>query len=133
MRLEQILTRWAHRDAAGETPSPPPLLAGRWRNEHGSVLELTIDGDRLGGTFVAAIGDARVSGPISGYVRGDIVAFAVLWPASTRSLAAWVGQLVDEHGAPVLKTNWHLVLDVPDDEEPSAQWATVLTGADTFR
>jgi len=28
---------------------------------------------------------------------------------------------------------WHLVVDIPDDNDKTALWATVHTGADAFR
>jgi hypothetical protein len=133
MKLEDILARWTHLEAAASGVTPSALLAGRWVNEHGSVAELTVEGDRIGGTFMTTVGSVKLTGPISGFVRGDIVAFSVLWPESTHSLSAWVGQLVDHQGEPALKTSWHLVVDIPDAEEPAGQWATVLTGSDTFR
>jgi hypothetical protein len=70
---------------------------------------------------------------VTGFVRGDIIAFSVLWPPPMRSLTSWVGQVVDVAGAPVLKTLWHLIVDIPDADEPMSLWTTVHTRADTFR
>jgi hypothetical protein len=139
MTLEQVLARWARGLADADTERPPPrpeaLVAGRWTNEYGSVADISVDGDRLGGTYTSAVGggDASLSGPISGFVRGDIVAFSVLWPAQLRSITSWVGQVVDVDGVSELKTLWKLIVDIPDADEASSLWATVHTGADTFR
>jgi len=108
-------------------------VAGRWTNEYGSVVELTVEGHTVSGTFTAGGLGKPTAGPLTGWVSGDIVAFSVRWPLATHSLTSWVGQVVDEGGAPALKTMWHLIIDIPDVDEKAALWATVHTGADTFR
>lgn len=135
MRLEQVLAQWAKGTSVSGTTQKPTSLAGRWTNEYGSVAELDVDGDRVSGTYTSAVGGATgsMSGPINGFVRGDIVAFAVLWPVGMRSITSWVGQVVELNGAPVLKTLWHLIIDIPDADEATGLWTTVHTGADTFR
>ncbi|HJV60927.1 MAG TPA: avidin/streptavidin family protein [Albitalea sp.] len=143
MRLEQVLARWARTSAAARrapasapSPSQSPV-AGRWTNEYGSVADITVDGDRIRGTYTTAVAGGTapepLAGPISGFVRGDVVAFSVLWPPYMHSITSWVGQVVDVDGEPQLKTLWHLIVDIPDADEPSGLWATVHTGSDTFR
>ncbi|HEY0858759.1 MAG TPA: avidin/streptavidin family protein [Albitalea sp.] len=136
MRLEQVLARWAKKLPArgARTPAPDPV-SGRWTNEYGSVADLQVDGERVFGTYTSAVGSSAgaLSGPISGFVRGDIVAFSVLWPPHMRSITSWVGQVVEVNGAPELRALWHLVADIPDAEEAAGLWATVHAGADTFR
>jgi hypothetical protein len=137
MRLEQVLAQWAKGiSISGGTQEPAATsVAGRWTNEYGSVAEIAVDGDRISGTYTSAVGGSTgpMSGPINGFVRGDIVAFAVLWPANMRSITSWVGQVVEVNGAPVLKALWHLIIDIPDADEATGLWTTVHTGADTFR
>lgn len=138
MKLEQVLAQWARRmPAAAAKPTPSrALIAGRWTNEYGSVAEITVNGDHLAGTYTSAVGadgTGPLSGPISGFVRGDIVAFSVLWPARMRSITSWIGQVVDVNGTTELKTLWHLVVDIPDPDETTGLWTTVHTGSDTFR
>jgi hypothetical protein len=137
MRLEQVLAQWAKGiSVPGGTQQPAGTsVAGRWTNEYGSVAEITVDGDRISGTYTSAVGGSTgsLSGPINGFVRGDILAFAVLWPAQLRSITSWVGQVVEVNGAPELKTLWHLIVDIPDPDEAESLWTTVHTGADTFR
>jgi hypothetical protein len=137
MNLEQVLARWARYGmpaGAGEAPQKASSVAGRWTNEYGSTVALEIDGDRIFGSYTSAVGaDTPVGGPVTGFVRGDIVAFSVLWPPAMRSITSWVGQVVEVEGVPVLKTLWHLVVDIPDAEEPTGLWTTVHCGADTFR
>lgn len=137
MRLEQVLAQWAKRLPASDAPPPsaPSPLAGRWTNQYGSVADITVDGERVLGTYTSAVSGAAgpLSGPISGFVRGDVVGFSVLWPAPMRSITSWVGQLVDAGGAPELRTLWQLIVDIPDAEEARGLWTTVHSGADTFR
>ena len=108
MRLEQVLGQWAKGTSlsGGTQEAAGTSVAGRWTNEYGSVAEIAVDGDRITGTYTSAVGGATgpMSGPINGFVRGDIVAFAVLWPVNMRSITSWVGQVVEVNGAPVLKT-----------------------------
>ena len=137
MRLEQVLAQWAKGISISSGTQQPAgtSAAGRWTNEYGSVAEITVDGERIFGTYTSAVGGetGSLSGPISGSVRGDIVAFAVLWPAHMRSITSWVGQVVEVNGAPELKTLWYLIVDIPDPDEAMGLWTTVHTGADTFR
>lgn len=139
MRLEQVLAQWAG-IARSETPTDQPqvveaIVSRRWTNEYGSVADLSVDGNRLSGSYTSTVGagPGMLTGPISGFVRGDIVAFEVLWPAPMRSITSWVGQVVDVNGVSELRTLWHLIVDIPDSEEATGLWATVHTGADTFR
>lgn len=137
MRLEQVLARWARQmpGSADTAAASGSSIAGRWTNEHGSVAEITVDGDRISGAYTSAVGGRTgpLSGPLTGFVRGDIVGFSVLWPAHMRSITSWVGQVVEANGAPELKTLWNLVVDIPDPDEATGLWSTVHTGADTFR
>ena len=136
MRLEQVLARWARQmPGPATTPASRSPVAGRWTNEHGSVVEITVDGDRISGSYTSAVGgrSGPLSGPLTGFVRGDIVGFSVLWPAHMRSITSWVGQVVEASGAPELKTLWNLVVDIPDPDEATGLWSTVHAGADTFR
>jgi hypothetical protein len=137
MNLEQVLTLWAKgAPPAGHAPSTDASpCAGRWTNEYGSVADIRVDGHQVSGTYAAAAGADRrsLTGPITGFVRGDIIAFAVLWPPEMRSITSWVGQVVDVDGAPALKTLWQLIVDIADADEPTALWTTVHSGADVFR
>jgi hypothetical protein len=137
MRLEQVLAQWAKGNSIASGTQQPggTSVAGRWTNGYGSVAEIIVDGDRIFGNYTSAVGGDTgfLSGPINGFVRGDILAFAVLWPAHMRSITSWVGQVVEVNGAPELKTLWHLIVDIPDPDEAKGLWTTVHTGADTFR
>jgi hypothetical protein len=131
MNLEQVLARWARHE--GEAPATN-RLSGRWTNQYGSVAELAVDEGKVSGTFTSAVGaEDGLVGEVVGHASGDIVAFSVRWPAHTRSLTSYVGQVVDDGGAPALRTLWHLIVDIPDEAEPTRLWTTIHSGADTFR
>lgn len=140
MTLEQVLAQWVRRTPTEEgvpAPAAQTQLSGRWTNGYGSVAEFTVDGDRVAGTYTSAVGASEggssITGPVTGFVRGDVVAFSVLWPAPLRSITSWVGQVVDAPAGPELRTLWQLIVDIPDAREASGLWTTVHTGADTFR
>lgn len=136
MKLEQVLARWARSAPTVVAASGNELVSGRWTNEYGSVVDIKVDGDRIDGTYTSAVGSKRheLTGPITGFARGDTVTFSVLWPAHMRSLTTWVGQVVDSGGGtPVLKTLWYLIVDVPDADEPTGLWTAIHAGADEFR
>ncbi|HSO93121.1 MAG TPA: avidin/streptavidin family protein [Candidatus Dormibacteraeota bacterium] len=92
MRLEQVLAQWAKgiSTASGAREPAVTSVVGRWTNEYGSVAEIGVEGDRLFGTYTSSVGGESgcLSGPINGFVRGDIVGFAVLWPAYMRSITS---------------------------------------------
>lgn len=135
MRLEQVLAQWAGSVPTDAQQAVEDVVSGLWTNEYGSVADISVEDTRILGTYTSTVGGGAgsLSGPISGFARGDIVAFSVLWPAHTRSMTSWVGQVVDVNGTPELRTLWHLIVDIPDSEEAAGLWATVHTGADTFR
>lgn len=65
-------------------------------------------------------------------ITGDIIAFSVSWPTKAGSITSWVGQIVDEGGGDKLKALWHLIVNIPDSDEPTGLWTTVYAGADEF-
>ncbi len=138
MTLELVLAQWARRRTTPSEGAPlasaRSRLSGRWTNEYGSVAEITVEGDRVSGTYSSATGGAGgpLTGPLTGFVRGDVIAFSVLWPAPMRSITSWVGQVLDAPAGPELRTLWQLIVDIPD-AQAAGLWTTVHTGADTFR
>lgn len=54
----------------------------------------------------------------------------VNWP--TAAIAAWVGQHVFEDGAEAIGTLWQMTTHVPDPQEPTGVWKSILAGADRF-
>lgn len=113
--------------------APPPDFSGRWRNQMNSIMDLTVHGNTVTGTYNSASssGGPPVQGAITGVTAGDLIAFTVLWTQSG-SITSWTGQLVDEAGVETLRTLWHLVTNVPDANEPDKFWMSTWAGADEF-
>lgn len=113
--------------------APPPVFNGRWRNQMNSVMDLSVNGSTVSGTYNSASssGGPPVQGAITGVTIGDLIALTVLWTASG-SITSWTGQLTEENGAAKLRTLWHLVTDVPDDNEDDRFWMSTWAGADEF-
>jgi hypothetical protein len=111
-----------------------PNFSGRWVNELKSFMVLTIKRNSVSGKYTSLVSSSgkTVSGPVIGYVAGDVIAFSVLWPASLSSITSWVGQIVIDSGVQHLNTLWHLIVNVPDAQDPSSIWTTIHAGADIF-
>ena len=124
--------------SAAAVPAPKTLadpavdMRGLWHNERGSAMRIdAVDADgRIAGAYQSAVGRAQPGAwhPVTGFVHGDVVAFAVAFPEAG-SAVSWSGQ-VDGEGRIV--TLWHLAKNVPDADEAKGLWAGILSGADTF-
>jgi hypothetical protein len=132
MRHEKALTEAL--TAKGGKSATPPDFSGHWVNELKSSMDLRINGGSVSGTYTSkvSIGGGEISGPIIGYVVGDVIAFSVLWPAPTASITSWVGQIIAENGSQKLDTLWHLIVNVPNAQDPNSIWTTIHAGADIF-
>ena len=121
----------AHTSTAGA--APPPEFGGRWVNQLSSTMQLTVAGTRVSGTYQSAVsgGQGPITGDLLGFINGDLIAFVVHWP--TAAITAWVGQHVVEDGQEAIQTLWQMTTNVPDPNEPSGLWQSVLAGADRFR
>lgn len=117
---------------AAPAPSGAVNFSGVWHNQLGSTMDLTISGSDVTGTYTSSVssGGVAVSGPISGFINGDLIGFSVLWPSA--AITAWVGQLVVESNVDTIKTLWQMTTNVPDAQEPTGLWASIYAGADTF-
>ena len=142
MKHETLLSRVLANPSAGESfakamsgTGTAPDFSGYWVNELHSSMDLIIRGTSVSGKYTSAVSGegGMVSGPIIGYVAGDVIAFSVLWPGTTPSITSWVGQLVTENGEQTLDTLWHLVVSVSDAQDPSSIWTTIHSGADSFK
>ena len=109
-------------------------LAGRWRNQHGSEMQLRVGpGGRLTGTYHTAVGapSPKQEFELAGFACGDLVVFTVNF-GRFGSLTAWTGQHTVAEGVERIHTLWHLAKNIPHEDEARAPWAGVLAGADTF-
>jgi hypothetical protein len=136
MEHEKALKRvlLADKTAAATTSAFPGGFGGQWKNELGSIADFTVNGASVSGTYtsIVSLTGQTISGPISGFANDDIIVFNVNWPTTLGSMTAWVGQVVDVQGVQTLKTLWHLIRNIQDNEEPSGAWAAILAGADEF-
>jgi Avidin family len=117
---------------AANIVAAPVNFAGDWHNQLGSTASFVVAGNILTGTYTSAVsgGGTPVSGPISGYINGDLIAFSVNWPSA--AITAWVGQLVTDNAVDTIKTLWQMTTNVADADEPTGLWASVYAGADNF-
>ena len=108
---------------------------GTWHNQHGSEVHIDVDAEgRLHGTMAVGDGSARTqSFPLSGFVRGDLIAFAVDF-GRHGSVTAWTGHIVDSDGSGArIETLWHMATLVPHPQRSDERWKSVWAGADEFR
>lgn len=133
MSLEQVLQKTL--SAAVAPPKSTPInVSGKWVNEYQSTAEFVISGEDITGTYTSTVSSTgrEIKGAIKGYITGDTLAFSVLWNTPAESITSWVGQIVDLHGTETLKTLWQLVVNLPDDDEPTGLWTSIYAGADNF-
>ncbi len=109
-------------------------IEGIWHNQHKSQIELScgLEG-QLTGVFKTQSPQGNLEEfELTGYCNKDVVTFCVNF-ANHGSVTAWVGQLVTEHKVPVLKTLWHMSMEMGKYEcDDNRSWKSILSGADTF-
>ncbi|RZI30918.1 avidin/streptavidin family protein [Pseudomonas orientalis] len=89
-----------------EAPSRPMSAAGTWQNDYGSVMTLTLEGNRISGTYQSSTGSTGKYA-VAGYQA----------PATNNA----------EQGLPIaLAIEWHSLGDDPAD--PSWHWSSGLSG-----
>jgi hypothetical protein len=116
-------------------------LNGKWYNELGSEMDLTVEQGLVTGTYHTAVGDAKGEYPLAG--RADItndttpnIGFVVSWEnqyANAESVTAWSGQYQivnkDDDEEEVITTFWLLTMET----NPKLNWRSTLVGQDTFK
>jgi hypothetical protein len=114
------------------TTEPLPDFSGRWVNQLSSRMQLTVNGAQVSGTYESAVsgGGGPIKGELVGFVNGDLIALVVNWP--TAAITAWVGQHVIENGSEAINTLWQMTTNIPDPQEPTGLWKSVLAGTDRF-
>jgi hypothetical protein len=150
-----ILFRWPRHPQdvrirpSSETRAPqlnlyrkPVEWVGKWRNQYGSILEITEDADnRIAGAFQTALEDSGFFGQsigIAGVHYGDCVSLAVGGRAAAGNMVVTHTGLFRE-GRP--ETVWSVVADAvlsapaagaPAEVKPLNWWRAVTTNADSF-
>jgi hypothetical protein len=111
---------------------------GTWRNQYGSVLKITGDGDGLiKGSFKTALRDSSFFGhelPVTGIRFEDCITFAFgLTGEGPTSICSFTGMLRDNK----LQTIWHVVTSATLGDGGTIRkvgWAhSVHTNVDTFQ
>lgn len=103
-------------------------IDGIWHNQYGSEVELLQDdAGKLAGTFrIPKVSSHNNEFPLTGFVTGNVVAFAVVFPEK-ESATAWSGEILSDGS---IRALWHMVLDAHSNEQNC--WKSTWTGADTF-
>ena len=115
---------------------------GTWRNQFGSIVEITSDAEhRIEGTFRTALDDSGFYGQEVGIVgvhRGDCIGFAAAATGPAGDLlVSYTG--LRRNGR--METVWYVVADAaltapragaPAEVKKLSWWRAVTTNADTF-
>jgi len=117
-------------------------LKGVWENEHGSVMDITVEDGRIEGLYSSHTGETgtyRVVGLADPAPNPETrtFAFVVCWRAidsdEPDSLGHWVsafvGQLQMIDGEETLTTTWLLTKDTP----PEDNWTSMLVDRSVFK
>jgi len=112
-----------------------PNFNGKWKNELDSVMELTVNGSSVSGTYTSAVssnGTPTPPHPLIGNVDNELISFIVNW-TDYASITAWVGQMVvDAAGKEQIFTLWQMTTTTNDPESPKELWQAIHAGSDTF-
>ena len=117
-------------------------LAGVWENEHGSIMEITVEDGRIEGIYSSHTGDTgtyHVAGLADSQSSDEsqTFAFAVSWRSlnghAGRSgehwVSAFVGQLQVIDGEETLATMWLLTKPTAPEEN----WTSMLIDKSIFK
>jgi hypothetical protein len=109
-------------------------FTGSWKNQHGSVLELQMDGEQIRGRFESGVGEWD-SDPhwieVSGKAQEDLITFCASF-RTHGSLVSWVGRHTLRDGADQIQAEWLHITNVPHDREGPWLWSANRIGFDTF-
>ena len=129
MKLESTLKKLAKQAASAASGD---AIAGIWRNELGSTMELDVLNGLVNGTYTTPPGGAQVTGKIKGFAKADLLAVVIRWNVPGAAMTTWVAQM-ERRGGERLRTLWHLAHSAPDQDEPRELSTSVLAGTDLFR
>ena len=93
---------------------------------------LTMTAGAIKGSYMSPVSSegTPIVGELTGWINGDLISFVVKWPSA--AITSWVGQIINENGYDIIPTLWHLVVNIPDAEEPTGMWKSIYTGSDRF-
>lgn len=124
----------AQRTSAARASAPANPFLGRWVNQRGSTVCFAANSETLSGYYHTHLGqpDKNEGFPVTGFVSGDVIAFAVSFKGYG-SITSWVGQLSEDQDGDFIQTLWQLTRDVEDSREAQDLWRSISTGASVFR
>lgn len=126
MKQEQALA------LAPKKAAPAVNFSGHWKNEYQSTMDIVVNSGAVTGTYTSAVSGTgnQITGPIAGWVSGNLISFAVNWPNA--AITAWVGHMVVEGGNEAIETLWQMTMPTQNPTDPSELWESVFSGADRF-
>lgn len=109
-------------------------FSGLWQDENGSFMDLSVQGDKLKGTYRAIF---KKNGhyedfPLVGFRHGALITFAVSF-GRHNSLSSFTGQHHTEHGVETIETVWMLTEKKTRAKGDGSPVGEVLTGSTEFR
>jgi len=119
--------------------SPVQTLTGLWRNELGSLMNLTANGGNLTGQYNSAKGNASywynlvgLYDPSPAPDNGTSLSWTVQWNntahGNSHSNTAWNGQFQANGSTPYIRAMWFLSTGTT----PADEWGSIRTGLDMF-
>ncbi len=108
-------------------------INGRWYNQHGSELDVTVDAEgRLHGKFRSGVGfpQAEEEFEVVGFTAGELLSFVVSF-SRYDSITSWTGHFGEREGSETIYALWHMTVGLPPGHEEQL-WQGIWSGADTF-
>ena len=110
----------------------PMDFSGDWWSNRCALATLVEQGSLLSGVYIPSFGlEAGRKLPLTGFRSGlDLISFVVNF-GSNGPITAWAGQHAVEGKTEKIITQWHMTIDVPDEDEATV-YKSITTGADVF-
>ncbi len=107
---------------------------GRWRNELGSEMEISVDGGRVSGVYRTQVGrpDAAEQFAVTGFAHEDLIGIVAQF-GEHGSVTSWTGRRTEGAGGDEIRVLWHLARNTDDAGETLPAWASILAGSAVFR
>jgi hypothetical protein len=109
------------------------VLNGKWYNQHGSELDLSVETNgRLRGKFRSGVGSPQPDDEfdVAGFAVGELVSFVVNF-SRYDSITSWTGHFGEREGTQTVYALWHMTVGLPPGHEQQL-WQGIWSGADTF-
>lgn len=106
---------------------------GTWKNQHQSILELSVVDGLVRGRFQSSVGEngQPLWAEINGRILGDVITFHAVYPLY-RTIVTWIGQHLVENGIGSIHTHWLHATDIKERVEHEWMWYSNRIGSDIF-